>query len=53
MSEQRFHYMVAVEADTLEQADLVIAERLDHEEEYGFNYLIWSMSDEEIEELSA
>ena len=37
------YYAVAVTAPTAEQADRVIAERLAHEEDYGYTYAImWS-----------
>lgn len=35
-----FHYAVTVTAETKEQADMVMTERLNHEESYGFDYSI-------------
>jgi hypothetical protein len=33
-----WHYVVTVTADTESEADQVMAERLDHDEDYGFVY---------------
>lgn len=35
-----FTYTVVVEAETSEQADMVMAERIYHDEDYGFHYTI-------------
>ena len=35
-----FTYTVRVESETVEQADQVMAERLDHDEDYGFDYTL-------------
>jgi len=38
-----FHFMVTVECDDSVQAEQVINERIDYDEDYGFDYLIeWS-----------
>lgn len=37
-----FRYEVQIDADTAEQADQVIGERLGHDEDYGFGYRIVS-----------
>lgn len=40
---QDYEFTVTVHAATLEQAQKVIGERIDHTEDYGFPYLIkWS-----------
>lgn len=49
---QRFHYFVAVDCATLEQADQVINERINIDEEYGFDYTIRVLTDDEISALS-
>ncbi len=36
----KFRYVVTVEADSKEQADQVISERVYHDEWYGFDYTI-------------
>lgn len=36
----KFEYTVTVECDTSDEAEEAMAKRLDHEEEYGFNYYI-------------
>jgi hypothetical protein len=36
----RYRFVIAVEAETLDQAKRVVAERLDHDEDYGFPYQI-------------
>ena len=41
----RYHFTVSVECDTQEQANQVMAERLQHEEDYGFDYTIHYMND--------
>lgn len=41
-SRNEFHFIVTVMAHNLEQAEQVIAERIDHDESYGFDYRIWS-----------
>ena len=35
-----FVYTVVVSADNKEQAEKVMRERLDHDEDYGFNYTL-------------
>lgn len=35
-----FSYVVSVACDTVEQADMVMAERLSHDEDYGFSYTV-------------
>jgi hypothetical protein len=40
MSKKIFFYAVAIEAETQEQADQVMNERLDPDEDYGFEYKI-------------
>lgn len=35
-----FEYVVRIDAATREQADQVMAERLDHDENYGFPYTV-------------
>lgn len=37
---QKYRYVVVVEAETQEQADQVIAERVYYDEDYGFYYQI-------------
>lgn len=37
---QKYRYVVAVEAETQDQADQVIAERVYYYEDYGFYYRI-------------
>jgi hypothetical protein len=41
-----YHYNVTVQAETREQADQVMAERLGVDENYGFDYYIpnWSLN---------
>lgn len=34
----RFAFIVTVETDTADHADQVMAERLSHDEDYGFDY---------------
>ncbi len=48
-----WYYMVKVEADTLEQADQVMTERIDPDEELGFDYRINVMTDDEIDVLGS
>jgi hypothetical protein len=36
----KFHWDIEVECDTEAQAEQVIAERLSHDEDYGFDYRI-------------
>lgn len=36
----RFTFQVTIEADTLEEAKQVMAERIDYDEDYGFEYRI-------------
>lgn len=39
-----YRYVVTVAADTREQAEEVLAERLGHDEDYGFDYALdWSL----------
>lgn len=46
-----FHFMVTVECDDSVQAEQVINERIDYDEDYGFEYLIeWSYMPETDEE---
>lgn len=40
-----FTFTVTVEADNEAQADQVMAERLSHDEDYGFNYLVTWVSE--------
>jgi hypothetical protein len=40
VSTQHHHYVVTVSGCTREQADQVIAERIDHDEDYGFPYTL-------------
>lgn len=47
-----YTYTVRVEAETKEQADEVINERLDPEEDYGFPYVISCTSDTPVVEVS-
>lgn len=42
---QRFFYTVYVDCDQRGQADQVMAERLEHEEDYGFDYTIGYSAD--------
>lgn len=37
---QDFTYQVTIKAESQNQAELVIAERLDHYDDYGFSYEI-------------
>lgn len=46
----KFKAKVIVECDTQEQAEEVLANRLYHEEEYGFNYYIDYFEVEPVEE---
>lgn len=48
---KRFEVKVVVEAETKEQADRVMVERLTHDESYGFPYFIdWYTSKEQVNE---
>lgn len=38
--ETHFFALIRVEAETQEQVNQVLAERLDHDEDYGFDYKI-------------
>lgn len=37
-----FHFTVIVTAETREQAEQVLRERIEHDEDYGFDYSIGS-----------
>ena len=39
-----YRYVVTVECDSQEHADQVVSERIDHDEDYGFDYsLDWGV----------
>lgn len=42
----KFHYTVTIEAATQEQAVQVMCERIEPDENYGFDYTIWWEADE-------
>lgn len=52
-SRNEFHFTVTVMAHNLEQAEQVIAERIDHDESYGFDYRIWAERPKTWAEVSA
>lgn len=36
-----FRYVVVIECETKEQSEQVISERINHDEDYGFDYRVW------------
>ena len=44
MTQPIYQFSVCVAADTLAEAEQVLAERLDHDEDYGFPYRITSFA---------
>ena len=43
-----YNYSVRIDADSLEDAEQVMSERLMHDEDYGFRYQIVSYYGEEV-----
>ena len=43
-----YNYSVRIDADSLEDAERVMHERLMHDEEYGFRYQVVSFYGEEV-----